>query len=143
MSVTAAQITRVRGMTFEPAGSSSYTDDAVTTFIENHPLPDYSGEDPIDIDTGDTNTNWTPTYDLNAAAADIWDEKAAAASEKFDVSADGATLHRSQVPDFAVRRARYFRSRASASSFNHVISPDPKLSQTLDLDNTWSNDDLN
>lgn len=138
MAVSAAMITRVRGMTGE-LSEAPYTDAAIVVFIEKHPLPDYSGELPTA--DGEVNEVWTPTYDMNAAAADIWDEKAALLAGKFDVSADGASMSRSQLFDMATRRARHYRSRRAKGSSSAVTTSDPEWSGKA-LDNTWSPDDV-
>ena len=61
------------------------------------------------------NDEWIPTYDLNAAAADIWQEKAATWIALYDFSADGGNYSRMQVYEAMQTQARYYRSRRSAS----------------------------
>lgn len=65
------------------------------------------------------NGNWTPTFDLNAAAADIWEEKVATligTGTQMDFAADGSSFRQSQVADQYKERARYYRSRASSKT---------------------------
>jgi len=119
MSATSEQIARLRRMVAEPT-TTTYSDDDLAEYIERYPLLDARGEEPYTWDdstdppTQDANEDWIPTYDLNAAAADIWDEKAAVASANYDFSADGGSYSRGQVADRYMQRARYYRSRRSA-----------------------------
>jgi len=92
--------------------AATYSDTAIKGYIETYPLTDSYGYEPANAD-GIANPDWTPTYDLIAAAADIWDEKAAALAGQFDFNADGAIFQRSQAYKHAAERARYYRSRRS------------------------------
>jgi len=100
--------------------SAEYTDAQITTYIEAHPLLDELGSEPYSWDssteppTQDENTDWIPTYDLNAAAADIWQERASALAARFDFSADGGNYSRSQAFEQYMKQARYYNSRRSA-----------------------------
>lgn len=115
MSATAAQITRVRRMTNEKT-STTYADADVQTLIEAHPLVDADGFSP-------EQDNWTPTYDLNAAAADIWEEKASAPAQDFNFSADGGNFSRSQVFEQYMQMARYYRARRSFKGVQMEATP--------------------
>lgn len=44
-----------------------------------------------------SDTGWTPTWDLNAAAAEGWRRKAGKVAGRFDVTVDGDALRRSQM----------------------------------------------
>ena len=118
MSATAAQIQRLRRMVNEP-GTADYDNPTVTEYIERYPLMDERGQKPYTYDTStspptkDDNEDWLPTYDLNAAAADVWEEKAAALAEDYDFSADGASFKRSQSHQHATKMAAYYRRRRS------------------------------
>jgi len=118
MAATAAQIAQVRRMVNEPT-TATYADADITTYIEHYPLMDALGETPYTWDTSTTpasqvaNDAWVDTYDLAAAAADIWSEKAAGLAPNFDFSADGASYSRSQAYEQAMKQARYYRSRRS------------------------------
>lgn len=115
MSATADQIKKVRRMTNERT-EKNYSDEDIQAVIEMHPLVDASGFSP-DQD------NWTATYDLNAAAADIWEEKAGARSENFDYSADGASYSHSQTYEMAMKQARYYRSKRSPATIEMETTP--------------------
>lgn len=50
--------------------------------------------------------------DLFRVAAEIWEEKAAKVTDRYDFSADGATLNRSQIVSQMLRTASLLRSRS-------------------------------
>jgi hypothetical protein len=136
MAATAAQITQLRRMVGELT-LDTYDDDTLSRYIEAYPLMDEQGEAPY---TWDTSTNpavqianpvWVPTYDLHAAAADLWEEKAAALTTAFDFSADGASYSRSQQYDMMMRQARYHRSRRSPTSGTLVKWPEEDANDNL------------
>jgi hypothetical protein len=124
MTATAAQILQVRRMTNEPDDEGTYDDEAIAAYIEAYPLVDENGEAPRVPDelTGEMeeNPDWTATYDLHAAAADIWDEKAAVVAGDFDFSADGGSYTRSQAYQQMMQSARYHRSRRSPKTIEQV-----------------------
>ena len=130
MTATAAQIARVRRMVDEP-DDTTYDDDLIQDYIEDYPLLDERGKEPFTWDTStqpptqDANEDWIPTYDLNAAAADIWEEKAAGVAEDYDFSADGGKYTRSQVYEQYMRNAMRFRSRRSMRTITATIWPEP------------------
>lgn len=111
--VTAAQIAQLRRMVAEPSSDNGYTDAVLSETIARYPVADVAGELPVAVD-GSANSAWTPTYDLNAAAAEVWQEKAAALAAVFDFSADGASYQRSQAAAQAMRMAQWYGSRRAA-----------------------------
>lgn len=108
MAATQDDIARLRRLTAEPT-DATYSDAALVIVIESHPLRDADGRDPEHDD-------WVATYSMNAAAADIWEEKAAAVACNFDFSADGASYQQSKVFDNYTRMAKRFRGRAPIGS---------------------------
>jgi hypothetical protein len=116
MTATAAMILQVRGWANEP-DDTTYDDDAITVFIERYPLIDERGELPYTWDTSDEppsqdpNDDWIDTYDLHAAAADIWTEKATVVAGDFDFQADGGNYSRNQVYQAFMGLARYHAAR--------------------------------
>jgi hypothetical protein len=128
MAATAAQIARLRRMTAEP-DDTTYTDDDLATIIESYPTTDERGEDSYTWNTAttpptqDANTSWIATYDLHAAAAEVWEEKGAAVAQDFDFSADGGDYSRSQVQEQYMAQARYHRSRRALGTVKVVVSP--------------------
>ena len=67
---------------------------------------------------------WIATYDLNAAAADVWDEKAGTLAANFDFSADGSNFSRSQAYEQALKQAGRYRARRSKTTI--TMRPDPE-----------------
>lgn len=124
MAASQAQIDRVRAMC---AGATSYAEDSdIATVIERHPLPDTFGTSPYSWDESATpptrseNDNWVPTYDLNAAAADIWEEIAATYVGDFDFQTTDQRFDRSQKHEQAMKQVRYFRSKRAPTSIKQV-----------------------
>jgi len=76
MSATTAQRDRLRRMINEPT-TDTYSNDDLDEYIEAYAMTD------AELNATDS-AEWTPTYDLNAAAADIWLEKAAELQPSFD-----------------------------------------------------------
>lgn len=116
MTATTAQIARLRRMTNEP-DDSTYDDETLAEYITRYPLLDERGQEPYTWDTStrpptpDANEDWIPTYDLHAAAGDIWEEKAAVVAVDFAFQADGGSYQRQQVHEQYLQQARYHRSR--------------------------------
>lgn len=134
MSATAAQIAKVRRMVAEPT-AGTYTDQDIAEYIEARSCIDERGEEPYSWDTSsepptqEANDAWIDTYDLNAAAADIWNEKAAAlAATYYDFGADGQTFNRSQAAQQALQMARYYWSRRNAKTISARLEPEPPYS---------------
>lgn len=126
MAPTAAQIAQLRRMVAEPT-VTTYSDAALTTFIETYKCLDERGTAPYWLDvsteppTETANVDWVPTYDLNAAAADIWAEKAGTLASNFDFSADGGNYSRSQAYEQAMKQSRYYSARRQpGTSTSHV-----------------------
>jgi hypothetical protein len=100
MTASATDIARLRRMT--QATVQEYSDALLGSMLEAYPLPDLPGHFPDE-------SGWIARYDLNAAAADIWDEKAAALAADYDFMADGSIFYRSQAYKQAVKQANYIR----------------------------------
>ena len=132
MAATAAQILTLRRMCGLAVGDTTYTDAILTAAIERYPLMDPYGSQWYIWDYTtypphqDANTAWVATYDMNAAAADVWDEKSATLAAKFDFNADGSSMSLSQQCQQAQQRARYYRSRRSAGTIRQVVEPRPQ-----------------
>ena len=117
----AADIARLRRMVVE-SGTATYSDALLGSVIARYPLPDAAGEWPTLV-SGSVNTDWTGTYDLANAAADIWDEKAGTVAAYFDFQADGARFDKSQVYDHYTKEARKWRSRRAIGTHTLVQYP--------------------
>lgn len=129
MTATATMIATVRRNASEPNDDNGYTDAVITSIIETYPLVDERGEEPYTWDTSTTpptkedNDDWIATYDLNAAAADIWSEKASIVAQDFDFSAEGASYSRSNEYEQYMKQVRYYRARRSPSTIPLEIYP--------------------
>lgn len=124
--VTEKMVNLVRLYTDE-RNSTAFTNPELVEVIERYPMVDSAGRSPylsLDRDefTQETlpaepdNPDWTATYDLHAAAADVWDAKAAKAAANYDFSADGGSFQRSQVTEAYANQARSHRSRRAIRS---------------------------
>lgn len=127
-NVTAAQIAQLRRMVAEPT-TTTYSDALLTTYIETYPVIDERGEMPYTFDSSqppvaEENPDWIPTYDLSAAAGDIWQEKAGSLAALYDFTADGGNYTRSQAYEQAMKQCRFYRSRRRPSSAMMVKTPD-------------------
>lgn len=140
MSATAAQIAQVRRMVNE-SDDTTYDDDAITEYIEAYPHLDERGELPYTWDTStepptkDENETWIPTYDLHAAAADIWSEKAGVVAVDFDFRADGGNYSRSQVVEQYMIQARYHGARRRPGTITLHKHPKETSALAEDLSN--------
>lgn len=56
--------------------------------------------------------NWTPTFDLNAAAHIGWLWKAAQVADQFTFTDDAGVYHRNQIFDMCDRLAQHYRKKA-------------------------------
>jgi hypothetical protein len=138
-AVTADQIAQLRRMTAEPL-TTTYSDGLLTTIIESYPTLDQNGEAPwihaidsarpvtwvayMDVLDLVPNQDWIPTYDLNAAAAQIWEEKAGVSAADYDFALDRAeTFSRSQVYKQMMEQARHFAAKRKAGTI--TLKPEP------------------
>jgi len=124
MAATESQVAELRRKVVEPT-TDTYGDSVLAEYIEKYPLIDADGNLPDEAD-------WTARYDLNAAAADVWDEKASALSANYDFQADGGSYQRSQAYDQAMKQARYYRSRRSARTSQMIPTPKNPVSLAED-----------
>lgn len=139
MTATAAQIAELRRMVAEPE-TTTYTDVALQAYIERYPLMDELEEEPYSwlmvdgVKTKQVNTLWVPTYDMNAAAADVWQEKMASISAlAVDFSADGGNYSDSQAFDHAEKMMKFYRSRRSAKNIKVIKWPPESKSINANL----------
>lgn len=129
MTATVEQIIRFRRMVAEST-DTTYTDGDLSEIVERYPLLDGLGREPLiesddDPSVLEANPDWTATYDLNAAAADVWAEKAAALATEFDFTAGSQSFQRSQAYKMSMEQSRYYRSRRSAASVHLQMTPKP------------------
>lgn len=113
-------IARLRRLSAEPT-TTTYSDASLTTILERYPLYDDEGVAPDE-------TDWAGAWDVFLAAADVWEEKAAAVVGSYDFSADGSSFSRSQMVQQMQDQAKRMRARGSAVSTKMIIpalSADP------------------
>lgn len=123
MAASVDNISDLRRMVAEPS-TTPYSDAILTRYIEAYPVMDTDGRE-----SGDD--GWTAGYDLNAAAADIWSEKAAAVQMYYSFSADGGKYNQSQLYESAMDKSRYHAARRRASSRHTHKSPNEDVA-TID-----------
>lgn len=138
MAATAAQVAQLRRMVAEPT-VTTYSDSTLEDYIETYPVVDENGESPRVPSTttpGEmmVNPDWTATYDLHAAAAAIWTEKAAAVSHLYDFNADGGNYSRSQRYEQAMQQARFHLSRRNPKTI--ILTPTEARERTYETNNT-------
>ena len=129
-------IAQLRRMAAEPITSDTYTQADLSTIIARYPLNDTAGLKPTD-------TLWAGNWDISRAAADVWDEKAAAVAAAFDFAADGGDYKRSQQYTQYVQSARRFRAMRQTGALVLVATPAPAAAPGLDewLGNAPEDDD--
>lgn len=118
--VTDAQIEQMRRMVAE-LSEDMYSDETLVAYIEKYPHLDEQGEEPYTLSSDsppvqEVNDSWIPTYDLHAAAADVWEEKAGTRVDKTDFKADGGDYSESQKFQNCMSMCRFHRSRRMPSS---------------------------
>lgn len=135
-----ADIARLRRMVAEPT-AATYTDEAMSAYLDRYRLTDAAGIAPPRPDEDDTSLavlNWTPTYDFHAAAAAIWEEKAAVLVDHYDFSGDGASFKRSQKHTMYLAQARYHNARRAMRAQASV--PQPHLPVEYPGDDLYDSD---
>lgn len=133
MTVTATQLSTLRRMCNLAADDAVYTDTVLTDYITRYALVDRLGAQPTYIryagsvtPTVVVNPYWIGAYDLNSAAADVWQEQASTLASTYDFTADNATYNRSQMYTHAMQQANYYRSRRAIGAVNIT----PYISET-------------
>jgi hypothetical protein len=128
MAATDDQIAELRRLVAEPT-TDTYSDEAIAAYIERYPCLDERGQEPYTLDTStepptqDENESWIPTYDMHAAAADVWEEKAALVVADFDFQSDDQGFKRSQKHEMAMKMVRHHRSRRRPKTSTAVMWP--------------------
>ena len=128
MTATADMIAELRRMVDEP-NNDPYDDDVLGAYIERYPVLDALGTKPIEVDysteppTLSERSEWIPTYDLHAAAADIWQEKSATVAEDYNFTADGSTLSRGDVQEQYMKQTRHHLARRKVKTITARMEP--------------------
>jgi hypothetical protein len=84
------------------------TTDDVTDLVDAAARADASG-----LYRGES--GWTPTWDLNAAAAEGWARKASKAANKFNFSEDGQRFDRAQIYAHCAAQQKVYADKAMGS----------------------------
>lgn len=103
----AATITRVKnlaGFAHRPA----LTEAEVVEAIQNHPRLDADGL-PADAE------DWTQTWDINAAVAELWGIKAGKVAGDFNFSADAARYDKGDVMAKCLEMEAHYASKSAGS----------------------------
>ena len=124
VTVPASWVARLRRLVAEPT-TDTYTDIDLSEYISRYPLDDADGYVPTDI-------GWAGNWDLNLAAADVWEEKAAMVAANFDFAADGGDYKRSQAHAQMLAMASRYRSRRATSALVLVATPPPEAAPGVD-----------
>lgn len=135
MAATAAQIAQLARMVNEEE-RAAYSNGALQAYIETYPTIDDRGTDPYWWDSSTTpptqtaNVDWIPTYDLHAAAADIWEEKAAMLVGSAGGRQDD-NIARTAALEQALKFARFHASRRNPHTITARMKPDIKLTSEV------------
>lgn len=81
-----ARVTLLGATASRPALTSSEVGD----IVDSHPITDAAG-------VGSAGTGWDPTYDVNAATAEVWRVKAGRVAGDYNFTADDATFSKGDV----------------------------------------------
>ena len=112
-------IARLRRMVDEP-DSTTYTVADLVCYLMRHAKKDIHGEMPMQAASAggvELNDDWVTSFDLNAAAGDIWEEKAAVEAAGTDFVSGRSRHMLSQKHKNMMARARRFWSLRTARSF--------------------------
>lgn len=128
-----------RRMVAEPT-DATYDDPTLIAYIQKYPLADLNAEEPFITEFMNgaqevhyVNPLWIPTWDFNAAAADVWQEKASALADRIDFDADGGRYSANQRYTNAQKQVAYYRSRRAARSIQVKVWPEIGTKHTSDL----------
>ena len=124
---TSDMIARLRRMTAEPITSDTYTQGDLQEAIASYTVLDANGTEPDDY-------GWLGAWDINQAAADVWEEKASLVAVDFDFAADGGDYKRSQVHTQMLAMARRYRSMRLSGALELKAYPKPLGAVRL---NSW------
>lgn len=112
MTPDALTVAMLRRLAAEPT-AETFSDADLAAILMRRPLDDERGCcGAADSAAG----SGAAGFDLYAAAADVWEQKAAALAQDFDFTADGADFRRSQAHAHALSMARLLRARRAPRS---------------------------
>jgi hypothetical protein len=99
-----AKLGRMTDYTTEPVLTTDDLDDLLSAAAR----PDADGLDRSDAD-------WTPTWDLNAGAAEGWARKASKAAANFNFAEDGQRFDRAQIYAHCAAQQKVYADKAMGS----------------------------
>jgi len=97
-----AKLSRMVDATAEPVLSEGDLEDLVASSAR----PDSNGTVRSD------GSAWTPTWDLNAGAAEGWARKAGKAAARFSFAEDGQRFERAQIHAHCIQQHQLFADRS-------------------------------
>ena len=127
-----SQVVRLRRLTAETSAESPYGDEELAEYIVETIVTDMTtrltGSSAVD-------TRFAPlpvTFDLNAAASRVWEEKlnALIGAGTYDYSADGQSFSMGQLVEQYQQRAAYYMARRRVKSVRLVA----KKTASTDID---------
>lgn len=104
-----ARLTNMVAASERPVLSAGDAPSDLETLLDMFQRPDADGLMPDD-------TGWTPTWDLNAAAAEGWRWKAARVAGDFTFSADGASYSKADVLAHCLDMEQTYLAKCSGTS---------------------------
>src|SRR5688572_12149847 len=124
MAPSNTDIKRLRRMVNE-LDDTIYKDEDIASYLGMYPTVDSEGR-------SSDEDEWVEGYDLHAAAANIWEEKAALVSSKHDFTADGASYSSNQMYENYMDQSRYHAARARITT-KKVVKRPAETDSTLHL----------
>lgn len=137
-SIAPALVARLRRMVAEPT-SATYDDEALRQIIADVVVTDRAtvaraGEtgDVVDV----RYIPQPPQFDLNAAAAMVWEEKLSAlvGAGTYDLSADGERFALSQMVTQFEKQVAHYLSRQRVKSVRQIVRRAPGIAETINAD---------
>jgi hypothetical protein len=137
-TIDAALVARLRRMVAEPT-SATYDDDTLRQLIADAVVTDRATLARGGGLGGVVDVRYVPqpaAFDLNAAAAVVWDEKVSAliGAGTYDLSADGESFALSQKVTQYQQRLAYYLSRRRVKSVRQIVQRAPGAVETINAD---------
>ena len=137
-SIDPALVGRLRRMVAEPT-SATYDDDTLRQLIADAVVTDRATVGRAGGLDGVVDVRFVPQppqFDLNAAAAVVWEEKLSGlvGAGTYDLSADGESFALSQRVTQYQQRLSYYLSRRRVRSVRQVVKHAPGVAETINAD---------
>lgn len=133
-------VARLRRMVAEPT-SATYDDEALRLLIADAVVTDRTTVGRAGGISGDVDVRYVPQpaeFDLNAAAAVVWEEKLSAlvGAGTYDLSADGESFALSQRVTQFQQRLSFYLARRRVTSVRQIVRRAPGVVETINADIT-------